>query len=92
LLVLILRWTNPPTSMMMTIRRNEAGMNQRRDFRIDYRWVNWDQIALDLPLAVIASEDQNFPIHHVPNYEKFLTIFVISSIINNINAMWLKIT
>ena len=64
LLVLILRWINPPTSMMMTIRRSEAAMNQRKDFRIDYRWVNWDQIALHLPLAIIASEDQNFPIHH----------------------------
>jgi monofunctional biosynthetic peptidoglycan transglycosylase len=64
LLVLILRWINPPTSMMMTIRRSEAAMNHRKDFRIDYRWVNWDQIALHLPLAIIASEDQNFPIHH----------------------------
>jgi monofunctional biosynthetic peptidoglycan transglycosylase len=64
LLVLSLRWMNPPTSMMMTIRRSEAAMNQRKDFRIDYRWVNWDQIALPLPLAIIASEDQNFPIHH----------------------------
>ena len=64
LLVLVLRWINPPTSMMMTIRRGEAEMNHRKDFRIDYRWVDWDQIALHLPLAIIASEDQNFPIHH----------------------------
>ena len=91
LLVLVLRWINPPTSMMMTIRRSEAAMNQRKDFRIDYRWVDWDQIALHLPLAIIASEDQNFPIHHVPNYKKFLTIFVRSIIINNINVMSLKI-
>jgi len=64
LLVLVLRWINPPTSMMMTIRRGEAAMHHRKDFRIDYRWVDWDQIALHLPLAIIASEDQNFPIHH----------------------------
>ena len=38
--VLILRWINPPTSMMMTIRRCEAAMNHRKDFRIDFRWVN----------------------------------------------------
>ena len=55
---------NPPTSMMMTIRRSEAAMHHRKDFRIDYRWVDWDQIALHLPLAIIASEDQNFLIHH----------------------------
>ena len=64
LLVLILRWINPPTSMMMILRRSEAEMNYQKDFRIDYRWVDWDQIALHLPLAVIAAEDQNFPIHH----------------------------
>jgi monofunctional biosynthetic peptidoglycan transglycosylase len=58
LFVLILRWMNPPTSMMMTIRRSEAAMNQRKDFRIDYRWADWDQIALHLPLATVASEDQ----------------------------------
>jgi len=64
LLVLILRWMNPPTSMMMTIRQSEAAIIQQKDFRINYRWVNWNQIAPHLPLAIIASEDQNFPIHH----------------------------
>ena len=64
LLVLTLRWINPPTSMMMTIQRYGAVMNHRKDFRIDYRWVNWEQIALHLPLAIIASEDQKFTIHH----------------------------
>lgn len=64
LLVLTLRWINPPTSMMMTIQRCEAVMNHRKDFRIDYRWVNWEQIVLHLPLAIIASEDQKFPVHH----------------------------
>ena len=64
LLVLILRWIPPPTSMMMTIRRCEAVMNHRKDFRIDYRWVNWKQIGLHLPLAIIASEDQKFTVHH----------------------------
>jgi len=64
LLVLALRWINPPTSMMMTIQRCKAVINHRKDFRIDYRWVNYEQIALNLPLAIIASEDQKFPIHH----------------------------
>jgi monofunctional biosynthetic peptidoglycan transglycosylase len=64
LLVLTLRWINPPTSMMMTIQRCEAVVNHRKDFRIDYRWVNWEQIAKHLPLAIIASEDQKFTNHH----------------------------
>jgi len=64
LLVLTLRWIDPPTSMMMTIQRCEAVTNHRKNFRIDYRWVNWEQIASYLPLAIIASEDQKFPSHH----------------------------
>jgi monofunctional biosynthetic peptidoglycan transglycosylase len=69
LLVLTLRWMNPPTSMMMTIQRSKAVLNHRKDFHIDYRWINWEQIALHLPLAIIASEDQNFPIHHGFDFE-----------------------
>ena len=69
LLVLTLRWINPPTSMMMTIQRCKAEMNHRKDFRIDYRWVNWEQIAVHLPLAFIASEDQKFPVHHGFDFE-----------------------
>ena len=64
LLVLTLRWINPLSSMMMTIQRCEALINHRKDFHIDYRWVNWEQIALHLPLAIIASEDQKLPSHH----------------------------
>lgn len=69
LLVLSLHWLNPPTSMMMTIQRYEAAVNHRNDFRIDYRWVNWEQIALHLPLAIVASEDQKFPTHHGFDFE-----------------------
>ena len=64
LLVLSLRWVNPPGSMMMTIQRFEAVRDHRKEFRIDYRWVDWEQIGWHLPLAIIASEDQKFPIHH----------------------------
>lgn len=64
LVIMVLRWVNPPTSMMMTIERIKAKMDQRKDFRIDYRWVNFEKMASNLPLAIIASEDQKFPIHH----------------------------
>ena len=64
LLVLTLRWINPATSMMMTIQRCQALTNHQKDFQIDYRWVDWEKIAVHLPLAIIASEDQKFPIHH----------------------------
>ena len=26
-------------------------------------WVDWDQISVNLPIAVVASEDQDFPLH-----------------------------
>ncbi len=64
LLVITLRWVNPPISMMMILQRYDAPASHRKDFRIDYRWVNWKQIASVLPLAVIAAEDQKFPVHH----------------------------
>jgi monofunctional biosynthetic peptidoglycan transglycosylase len=64
LLVLTLRWLNPPVSMMMILQRYDSAVSHRKDFRIDYRWVNWEQIAVHLPLAMIAAEDQKFTIHH----------------------------
>ena len=63
LAVACLRWFNPPTSMMMTLERIRAKMDRRSDFHIDYRWVGYENIASALPLAIIASEDQKFPVH-----------------------------
>lgn len=31
---------------------------------IDYQWVSWDKLSPQLALAVVASEDQRFPVHH----------------------------
>jgi len=62
--VLSLRWMNPPASMMMILQRYDAAVGHRTDFRIDYRWVNWVEIADYLPLAIIAAEDQKFATHH----------------------------
>jgi monofunctional biosynthetic peptidoglycan transglycosylase len=69
LLVLALRWLNPPVSMMMILQRYDAAVSHRKDFRIDYRWVNWEQIATHLPLAIMAAEDQKFPTHHGFDFE-----------------------
>ena len=69
LFVLTLRWLNPPVSMMMILQRYDAAVSHRKDFRIDYRWVNWEQIAIHLPLALIAAEDQKFATHHGFDFE-----------------------
>lgn len=58
LIVLPLRWINPPTTSF--ILRDKAVSN------IDLRhfWVTLDQVSPSLPKAVIAAEDQKFFIHY----------------------------
>ncbi|HEY7643284.1 MAG TPA: monofunctional biosynthetic peptidoglycan transglycosylase [Steroidobacteraceae bacterium] len=54
--VLAFRWIDPPTSAFMIRERMTAPLR--------YRWVDDAQISPHLKVAVIASEDQNFPAHH----------------------------
>jgi monofunctional biosynthetic peptidoglycan transglycosylase len=75
LLVLSLRWLNPPVSMMMILQRFEAAADHQDNFRIDYRWADWEQIARHLPLAIIAAEDQKFPVHHGFDFESIVDAF-----------------
>ncbi|TKS53383.1 monofunctional biosynthetic peptidoglycan transglycosylase [Luteimonas yindakuii] len=60
--VLVLRVIDPPFSAYMAGRQLEAWAGNGPE-RIDYAWRDWDAIAPALPLAVIASEDQNFARH-----------------------------
>ena len=57
LLVVPLRWIDPPTSAFM-LRDRLAGV------AVNQEWVDWDRIGSALPIAVVASEDQKFPSHH----------------------------
>ena len=56
LIVLLLRFVPPPTTsfMLQTALRNGL---------YSYRWRSYEQIAPSAGLAVIASEDQRFPVH-----------------------------
>ncbi|HEY3383921.1 MAG TPA: monofunctional biosynthetic peptidoglycan transglycosylase [Vicinamibacterales bacterium] len=63
LAVLALRWIPPLTSGVMIERRVEALIGGR-PYHVDYRWVPWTRMSRQAGLAVIASEDQNFPTHH----------------------------
>ncbi|MDY7219754.1 monofunctional biosynthetic peptidoglycan transglycosylase [Denitrificimonas sp. JX-1] len=62
LLVLLLRWVNPPYSALMlerhfsTVKTNESYSSQRI-------WINWDTLPDNLKIAVIAGEDQQFANH-----------------------------
>jgi monofunctional biosynthetic peptidoglycan transglycosylase len=61
--VLLLRWLHPLTSAFML----EAGIGAWRagehNYRTDFQWVSLEQISPHAAIAVIASEDQQFPFH-----------------------------
>jgi monofunctional biosynthetic peptidoglycan transglycosylase len=62
-LVLTLRFAAPPFSALMIERR--AGFGRGGEpYSAHYDWVPFDRIAPVMPLAVLASEDQNFLRHY----------------------------
>ncbi len=64
LLVLCLRFVAPPTSAFMIGRHIDSWIDRERDFTLDYRWVPITQVSGNLPIALVAAEDQKFPQHH----------------------------
>lgn len=56
-LLLPLRWVDPPTSSYILRYEKAANRNAK------HQWVDFDQIAWQMPLAAIAAEDQQFPAH-----------------------------
>lgn len=61
--VLALRWLDPPASAFMLARRIEALRAGERDFVLRQRWVDAAAISAQLPIALVAAEDQKFPRH-----------------------------
>ena len=57
-LVVPWRWLAPPTTAVIwrEHRSNRAPVH--------YRWVDWNDIASHLAIAVVAAEDQKFPYHY----------------------------
>lgn len=55
-LVLPLRWINPPVTAFMLLDTSE------RDPLL-HEWVAWDDLGMATPLAVVAAEDQRFADH-----------------------------
>lgn len=62
-MVLPWRWFALPTSTFM-LRENLLNDNP-----IHYRWVPWDRMSPHLAIAVVAAEDQKFPVHHGFDFE-----------------------
>jgi len=64
LFVLILRFVPPATSAFMIERRLAALTQGERGFSLKYQWIPFSKVSSDLPIALIAAEDQKFPLHH----------------------------
>jgi monofunctional glycosyltransferase len=62
--VLLLRWVPPFTSTFMLEARIEALRAGDRGYHTDYHWVSLERISPQAAIAVIASEDQTFPINY----------------------------
>jgi monofunctional biosynthetic peptidoglycan transglycosylase len=64
LVVLMLRWIDPPTSSFMVRDRISAKFDDdRRPYSFRHEWVDWREIAWPAKVAVISSEDQRFAEH-----------------------------
>jgi monofunctional glycosyltransferase len=62
--VLLLRFVNPwTTAFMVDARVNSWFDDDPRPWRLQHTWRDYRQISAQLPLAVVASEDQRFPDH-----------------------------
>ncbi|MDZ7582727.1 MAG: monofunctional biosynthetic peptidoglycan transglycosylase [Deltaproteobacteria bacterium] len=61
--VIVLRWVPPPTTAFMLQKSVQARWNGLPDYKTRYRWTGWRHISPYAAQAVIAAEDQKFPVH-----------------------------
>jgi monofunctional biosynthetic peptidoglycan transglycosylase len=61
--VLLLRWLHPLTSAFMLQGAAQAALTGERGYRTEFQWASLEQISPHAAIAVIASEDQQFPFH-----------------------------
>jgi monofunctional biosynthetic peptidoglycan transglycosylase len=61
--VLALRVIDPPTSAFMLDRQWQAFRNDEAGFTLRHEWVDWNALSPELPIALVAAEDQQFPSH-----------------------------
>lgn len=61
--VVVLRWVPPPTTAFMLQKSVQATWNGLKDYKTHYRWTDWRNISPHAAQAVMAAEDQKFPVH-----------------------------
>lgn len=66
--VVVFKWIDPITSSVMIQREYNIFSSNKKP--IKYQWYNYDNISKEIVLAVIASEDQNFPYHFGFDFEQ----------------------
>ena len=60
--IILLRWVDPPISSVMIRHSIQATIHNTE--KPVWQWTDWETISPQLPLAIIAAEDQRFPDHH----------------------------
>jgi monofunctional glycosyltransferase len=60
--VILYRFVNPPVTWLMIIRGFER-KSDGKDWKIDKKWINFDDIADPMKRAAVAAEDQRFLDH-----------------------------
>jgi monofunctional glycosyltransferase len=73
--VLVYRWVAPPVTLHMVLRRAEAGAAGKDNPAINYQFVSLKEMSDQLPLAVVASEDQLFLQHNGFDYNAIADAF-----------------
>jgi monofunctional biosynthetic peptidoglycan transglycosylase len=61
-LILGMRWINPPTTAFM-MQTKFALYADGKPYGIKHKWVDYEKISPPMRLAVVAAEDQRFPLH-----------------------------
>jgi len=61
--VVALRWIDPPTTAFILQSRIAELFAQTPGYRYSREWRDWEQISKNAALAVVAAEDQKFPVH-----------------------------
>ena len=61
--VILLRFVNPPFTWLMVLRGFER-KSDGKDWKIDKKWISFDDIADPMKRAAVAAEDQTFLENH----------------------------
>ena len=62
--VVAFRWIDPPTTSFMLQSRIAELFTPTPGYHFSHEWRDWNEISKNAALAVVAAEDQRFPLHY----------------------------